>query len=275
MRATSAVTFKEACNTFAACGKSQFAKIAPQVSQRLIGRQIAKQTRWHRHAGYNTDIRITSGISLKGFRVDAGVMRPELMTSIVLARYMFFENGLYRGGRVLDMGCGSGIIGAVMALNGATSVVFSDVSKEALANTRENTRIFGIDGKSTVVLSDLFENINGKFSLIEFNHPFFSDLRLRAESINSTMIQPATLIHRFFEEAKEHLLPAGKIIMPYYHMAGKANDPGVQAPKHGYRIASEFRMIAKTGLQKGAVSVYVIELKDNKGATERGELHGA
>ncbi|HQT44673.1 MAG TPA: methyltransferase, partial [Candidatus Micrarchaeota archaeon] len=226
MMTNSGITFKEACNAFASGGKNQFGKMRPQVSQNLIERQIAKQTRHHKHKGYNTDIRITAGVTLKGFRVDAGVMRPEIMTSVFLARYMFFENGQYRGGRALDMGCGSGIIGAVMALNGAKSVVFSDVSKEALENTRENTRIFGIESKSRIVASDLFENIRGKFNLIEFNHPFFSDLRLRAEAINSAMIQPATLIHRFFEDAKKHLLPRGKIIMPYYHIAGEANDPG-------------------------------------------------
>ncbi len=258
MTTSGALSFKEACNAFVADRKNQFGKIPPLVSQKLIERQIAKQTRWHRHKGYATDVRITTGVSLKGFQVNAGVMRPEIMTSVFLARYMFFENGQYRDGRVLDMGCGSGIIGIVMALNCAKSVVFSDVSNEALENTRANANIFGIKDKSKIVLSDLFENIRGKFNLIEFNHPFFSDLRLRSEAINSTMIQPATLIHRFFEGAKKHLLPGGKIIMPYYHLAGVANDPGTQAPKHGYRIVSEFRMIAKAGLQKGAISIYVI-----------------
>jgi tRNA G10 N-methylase Trm11 len=229
-------------------------------SQKRLALQIQKQEKAHRHNDYFTNIRLTDGISLKGFKISKGVMRPEKMTSIFFARHLFFNSGLYRGKDVLDMGCGSGILGMTMGLHGAASVVFSDIDPRAVENTKANVEKFDLGQKSLVVQSDLFEKIQSKFGVIVFNHPFFSDLSLRAGKITETMVQPSGLIHRFFQEAKKHLAPRGKIIMPYYHIAGEANDPGVQAPKNDYCVAREFRMTATTGLQKGSISIYELTL---------------
>ena len=75
-----------------------------------------------------------------------------------------------------------------------------------------------------------------------------------------TEIDRGKLIHRFFEDTKRFLKKGGLIIMPYFHKAGKINDPEVQAPKHGLKVKVEFREKISSGLQKGFVSVYSIGL---------------
>src|SRR5438552_3640194 len=49
-------------------------------------RQIARQCRVHCHARYTMDLVLSPGARLSDFLVLPSVMRPELMTSIVLAR---------------------------------------------------------------------------------------------------------------------------------------------------------------------------------------------
>ena len=158
------------------------------------------------------------------------------------------------------MGCGSGIQGVVCGLYGAKKVIFSDLSPAAINNTKENVIKFGIEDKSEIIEGDLFEKINKKADVIIFNHPFFSDLPFEKLLASKAMLDRGKLINRFFEDSKNHLESNGSIIMPYFHLAGPVNDPGVQAPKHNYRVEKVFQGNVKQGLQKGPISIFKIEL---------------
>ncbi|MDX2088269.1 MAG: methyltransferase, partial [Kofleriaceae bacterium] len=73
------------------------------------------------------------------------------------------------GARVLDMGCGSGVLGIFALERGASSVVFADINPAALANTRENVARHGVADRSTIVESDLFAAVQGQqFDFIIF-----------------------------------------------------------------------------------------------------------
>ena len=65
-------------------------------------------------------------------------MRPEKMTSLILAKWLTNNKEVYQDKDVLDMGCGSGIQGIVMGINGAKRIIFSDLSHSAIENTKEN-----------------------------------------------------------------------------------------------------------------------------------------
>lgn len=76
-------------------------------------------------------------------------------------------------GRILDMGCGTGLASIVAASNG-WEVVSVDREPRALSLTRENLSLNDLAGEQ--YLSDLFEGIPGKFirafDLIIFNPPY-------------------------------------------------------------------------------------------------------
>jgi len=58
------------------------------------------------------------------------------------------------GQLVLDLGCGSGIVGIVAALRNAVRVVSLDVSLRACRNTLRNFELNGLAGKAEVIVGD-------------------------------------------------------------------------------------------------------------------------
>jgi methylase of polypeptide subunit release factors len=187
--------------------------------------------------------------------VHQNVLRPEKMVASYLAKYLFLNNGLYKDKTVIDIGCGSGIQGIVTGLFGAKHVILSDISKEAVENTSENVRRFNLQDKATVLEGDLFQNIKDKADIIIFNHPFFPEKPIETIPVSRTMLDDGTLLKRFLTEAKDYLLPQGRIVMPYFHLAGEINDPIIQGPKYGYSVFPRFKLHLNKTLQKGEVSI--------------------
>jgi release factor glutamine methyltransferase len=75
--------------------------------------------------------------------------------------------------RILDMGCGSGVIGLSLASAfPSASVVLADVSPAALALARENAGPHGLAGRVEFVESDLFAAVAGQFDLLVANLPY-------------------------------------------------------------------------------------------------------
>ncbi len=221
-------------------------------------RQIKDQLLAHRHERYEVDIKLADDFSLNGFIVYPRVYRPDVMCALHLARYLYAHPEIYEDKRVLDMGCGTGLQGIVIGLRGAKHVYFSDVS-DIIDNVRENLEKFGLINKATInVPMTLFGNIAGKAEVIVFNHPFFPASPKIFEPVEVSMLDSGILIHRFLEDAKQHLVEGGVIIMPFFHLAGDTNNPAVQGPKHGYQIEEKSRIENTEGLQKGETSIYVL-----------------
>lgn len=226
-------------------------------------KQVALQLKAHSHLEYKTDVVIAGGLTLHNFRVIPNVLRPELMVAMQLAQWLCLNNGLYKNKSVIDIGSGTGIQGIVMAFCGAKKVICSDISKDAITNTKLNVKNYKLFNKIKVIESDLLDNIKvQKFDVIVFNHPFFSDDSIGDRlNANFAMLERGSLIHRFFEEVKKFLKKESLIIMPYFHVAGPINDPAIQAPEHGYEVIERYGMNVTSGLQKGPVSIYEIRLK--------------
>jgi methylase of polypeptide subunit release factors len=227
--------------------------------------QFRKQIAAHNHDNYVVDINLDDDNILESFSVHAKVLRPEKVTAIHLARWLFNNNGLYMEKNVLDLGSGTGIQGVIMGLYGAKHVTFSDVSDLCYANTKENAAKYGLEDKSEVYRGDLFEKIKWKYDAIVFNHPFFFDDSIDnvadMDNVELAMLDRGKIIHRFLEEAKVFLETDGTIVMPYYHVAGEVNDPGVQALKHNYCVNLKMRREITSGLQQGLISIYELRLK--------------
>ena len=102
------------------------------------------------------------------FFVNENVLIPQPDTEIIVEEAL---NIISDGDRVLDLCTGSGVIGVTIANKKNVNVVASDISKKALEVARINADNLG-DSKVTLVESDLFENIEGKFNVIVSNPPY-------------------------------------------------------------------------------------------------------
>jgi len=116
-----------------------------------------------------------------------------------------------KGEKVLEMGCGSGIISMHMAKVGAT-VTTADVNERAVMATRNSALMNGLSVRT--VWSDLFADVPGKFDLIVFNPPY-----LRGEALGQEDLcwaggeDGVALTSRFLGQAQEHLEPGGRIML--------------------------------------------------------------
>jgi len=75
--------------------------------------------------------------------------------------------------KILDMGCGSGVIGITLAaeLGPKVEVTCVDISDEALSLAKENTELLGIKNV-TFLTSNLFSTIEDRYDLIVANLPY-------------------------------------------------------------------------------------------------------
>ncbi len=73
--------------------------------------------------------------------------------------------------KVLDLCCGSGVIGLSIKLElPYFNVTLSDIDKSSIKNTQKNAKKHKLDVK--IIQSDLFENIKDKYNVIVFNPPY-------------------------------------------------------------------------------------------------------
>ncbi|APC41230.1 class I SAM-dependent methyltransferase [Clostridium estertheticum] len=86
--------------------------------------------------------------------------------------------------KVLDLGCGYGIVGILSAkIVGATNVVMADIDSRAVELTRGNIDLNNVKGIE-VYQSDGFKNINEKdLTLIISNPPYHADFSVPKEFI--------------------------------------------------------------------------------------------
>ena len=125
------------------------------------------------------------------FETDAGVFSrekldegTELLLSTLLPRV---------SGRVMDLGCGWGAVGIIIApLRPACRVVMTDINSRAAMLARKNAALNQVQAE--VACGDGFEAVEGGFDWIALNPP------IRAGK---------QVVYRLFEQSAERLNPGG------------------------------------------------------------------
>ena len=134
--------------------------------------------------------------------------------------FLLVENlAVKEGDTALDVGTGTGLIALLMARK-ARYVLGVDVNPLAVELARENARLNGI-GNVEFRLSDLFENVSGKFDVITFNAPYLPGEP--EEPIDLALIGGETgreVLDRFIDEVADYLKPGGTVQMVQSSITG-------------------------------------------------------
>lgn len=119
-------------------------------------------------------------------------------------------------GDVLDMGTGSGIQAVVAAEKPEVNHVLAvDIDKKALDEAYRRIKSAGVLEKTDLLLSNLFEEVEGKFDWILFNPPYLpseGDIDRLSWTGGCT---GGEVIHRFLLDAPGYLKKSGGILLIY------------------------------------------------------------
>ena len=117
---------------------------------------------------------ITNQQEFMGLRyyVDSNVLIPQPDTEILVEEVLDILKRNSKKKTVLDLCTGSGAIGISIAKFSKCSVTVSDISKNALEVAKKNATSNGVIDRCNFVLSDMFENIEGRFDIIVSNPPY-------------------------------------------------------------------------------------------------------
>ena len=134
------------------------------------------------------------------------------------------------GEMALDVGTGTGIIALLMART-AKHVLGVDVNPKAIELARRNARLNGIKNVE-FRLSDLFENVAGRFDVVTFNAPYLPGEP--EEAIDLALVGGETgreVIDRFIAEVPDYLTEKGRVYLV------QSSITGVDETLEGFRRA--------------------------------------
>lgn len=109
------------------------------------------------------------------FMVDERVLIPRFETEQLVEEVCKYIHKFHKKDlKVLDIGCGSGVIGLTLKKKfPQISVDLLDISKDALDVAKENANQLGLDVQ--LIESDLFSNVSGKYDIIVSNPPYIRE----------------------------------------------------------------------------------------------------
>ena len=153
---------------------------------------------------------LEAGVSLT---IHDGVFTPDPAALSYSTQLILQHLPVLEGKRVLDMGCGAGVLAISAALHGASEVIAADISDLAIQNTIENVERLHLEEKVRVVQSDLFERVEGEFDVIFANMPIRDELWKIEDG--HTLIG----IEKLVSQAKHYVRKGGSLLISWASFA--------------------------------------------------------
>ncbi|RWI34652.1 MAG: methyltransferase domain-containing protein [Mesorhizobium sp.] len=165
------------------------------------------------------------------------------------------------GKSVLEIGCGCGLIGLFLAKNGASHVLATDITTNAVENTLANARRNEIPN-ITCVKSDIFLAIDPdtKFDCIIWHMPSTyvpEDFEIASMIEHSSFDPGGSLLDRFLRESPHHLTPNGAIMLGY----NVSRDKSIITDKLEQYSLSYRRIADKKFTPDSMINLHLYELK--------------
>jgi release factor glutamine methyltransferase len=157
------------------------------------------------------------------FKVNPHVLIPRADTEILIEKALSKIN-VRDHNEILDLGCGTGIIGITIALERPlSSVTLIDQSEDAIQNTKENQTLHQVTNVM-IQKSDWFSALDQKkFDAILSNPPYLEDndphlsQGLEDEPLDALVSGPTGIeaIQYIIENAKNHIKPSGWLFIEH------------------------------------------------------------
>ena len=120
------------------------------------------------------------------------------------------------GFKMLDIGCGSGILAIASVLLGAESAVGVDIDAQSVKTARENAELNGVSDRTEFIVGDLAEKVSGRFPVVCANIV-------------------ADVVIRLLDGAEKYIADGGVLIVSGI-IDIRENDVLEAAKRHGYEI---------------------------------------
>jgi 16S rRNA (guanine1207-N2)-methyltransferase len=139
-------------------------------------------------------------------------------------------------GTLLDLGCGNGAVGILMARAYGSKVIMSDINERAVFVAKKNVKERRLDIE--VRKSDGFDKVPEKFDNILLNPPQTAGKKI---------------CEKLISDSKDHLNPGGTL-----QIVARHNKGGRMLSLHMKEVFGNVRDVAK----KGGYRVYLSEIED-------------
>ena len=123
------------------------------------------------------------------------------------------------GFKMLDIGCGSGILAIASVLLGAESAVGVDIDAQSVKTARENAELNGVSDRTEFIVGDLAEKVSGRFPVVCANIV-------------------ADVVIRLLDGAEKYMTDGGVLIVSGI-IDIRENDVLEAKKRHGYEISQK------------------------------------
>ena len=163
------------------------------------------------------------------FKVNPHVLIPRADTEILIEKALSKINARDHT-EILDLGCGTGVIGITIALERSLSrVTLIDQSQHAIQNTKANQMLHQVTN-TMIQKSDWFSVLDQrKFDVILSNPPYLEEndphllQGLEVEPLDALVSGPTGIeaIHHIIENAKNYIKPSGWLFIEHGYNQAK------------------------------------------------------